>query len=300
MPRGTNSSKPLASSSAAARTGDGGAAARNVFTAKQPKSRSSFSSDSKVPFYALVGGGLLAVAGYGGYLWMQITSPAPPPRAAVASAPPPAPVAAPDAGAPIRQAESAPLDTAKTSLPDSPLPTGPGALASPVAAPTDSRLPTSASTTTYPDSADPRGVGRGEANPPQISPREARSRDVATASGGVGVERPRNLTVTRTETPAAVQPDIAAGYAALQAGDLDRAAQAYERAVRADPTSRDALLGAGTLQMRLNRPDLAEGMFRQALRHHPTGHVCGSAVGRSDRRCGPGRYAKPGQYPDCT
>ncbi len=267
MPKGTNPSKPPSSSGSAARTGDGGAAARNVFTAKQPKSKSPFSSDSKVPFYALVGGGLLAVAGYGGYLWIQITSPAPPPRAAVTPAPAPTPI--PPAGAPIRQPDDAPIETARTSLPDSPIPTGPGATPSPVAAPTDSRVPMSPSTTAYPDGADPRSVGRGETNPVLTPTREARSRDVATASGGVGVERPRNLTVTRTETPAAVQPDIAAGYAALQAGDLDRAAQAYERAVHADPTSRDALLGAGTLQMRLNRPDLAEGMFRQALRHHP-------------------------------
>jgi tetratricopeptide (TPR) repeat protein len=100
-------------------------------------------------------------------------------------------------------------------------------------------------------------------------PRATRNRDAASASGGVDVERPRNLTVTRTETPAAIQPDIAAGYAALQSGDLDRAMQAYDRAVRADPTNRDALLGAGTVQLRLNRPDVAERLFRQTLRHHP-------------------------------
>ncbi len=265
---------------ATARSNDVGAAARNVFSAKQPKAKTMFSSDSKAPFYALVGGGLLAVAGYGGYLWMQITTPAPPPRAPVAAGGPTAAAGASGAvGGSQRPTDSIQMDAGKASTPaESTGVSGSGAAGPGVAslppqtALADNRAPGTSSATPYPDNVDSRSAGRADTSPasgqvPQQ--REGRSRDVATASGGVGVERPRNLTVTRTETPAAVQPDIAAGYAALQSGDLDRAAQAYERAVRADPTNRDALLGAGTLQMRLNRPDLAEVMFRQVLRHHP-------------------------------
>lgn len=276
-PTSPRNSSPSGSSAsgAAVRSGDVGAAARNVFSAKQPKTKSLFASDSKAPFYALVGGGLLAVAGYGGYLWMQITTPAPPPRAPVAAG-----TSGTVGGSQARPAESIPMDAGKAATPaDSTGASGSAAVgpAAPHLLPAqtalaDNRLPGTSSATAYPDNVDSRSAGRVELAPasgqvPQL--REGRARDVATASGGVGVERPRNLTVTRTETPAAVQPDIAAGYAALQSGDLDRAAQAYERAMRADPTNRDALLGAGTLQMRLNRPDLAEALFRQVLRHHP-------------------------------
>jgi Tfp pilus assembly protein PilF len=94
-------------------------------------------------------------------------------------------------------------------------------------------------------------------------------RDVARAEGGSAIDSPANLRISRTTAPAAVNPDVATGYASLQGGDLDGATQAYERALRADPSNRDALLGIATIQLRLNRTDAAEASFRRVMRLYP-------------------------------
>ena len=83
------------------------------------------------------------------------------------------------------------------------------------------------------------------------------------------VQSPANLSITRTAALGTINPDVASGYAALKAGDLDAAAQSYERALRSDPASRDALLGIATVQLRLNRMDAAEAALRRVLRLHP-------------------------------
>ena len=47
-----------------------------------------------------------------------------------------------------------------------------------------------------------------------------------------------------------VDPHVAAGYAAYQAGDLAAAREAYRRALGDDPSNRDALLGMAAVEMR--------------------------------------------------
>lgn len=104
---------------------------------------------------------------------------------------------------------------------------------------------------------------------PTGSQRAPASRDAASAAGGAFIESPANLRITRNTAVPTVNADVLAGYAALQAGDLDRAGQAYDRALRAEPANRDALLGAATVLLRLDRTDAAEAYFRQTLRLHP-------------------------------
>ena len=282
----------------ASTSGKGAAGARAVFAAKQSKPR-----NPQLPFYAVVGVCLLTAAGYGAYLWWQMQPPRPVMAASPAAAPPSS-LTAQTPATPVGQAPSAianqnPNTSAGTSASgqvQAPLAGGAPATQSPSSAMTQ---PASGATL---GSAGPAGSGgataptaspaRGQDDPAsnsaerRLTPsREARSddsgaprasrrndapaRDAATAAGGASVESPANLRIARNATTVAVNPDVLAGYAALQAGDLDRAGQAYDRALRTDPANRDALLGAATVLLRLDRTDAAEAYFRQTLRLHP-------------------------------
>jgi predicted Zn-dependent protease len=52
-------------------------------------------------------------------------------------------------------------------------------------------------------------------------------------------------------------------------GDLDRARQAYERALRSDDTIAQAYRNLGYIQLKLDRPDLARARFRKYLELNP-------------------------------
>jgi Flp pilus assembly protein TadD len=233
--------------------------ARAVFSAKSaPK------ASSKKPFYTVVGVSLLATAGYGAYLWMQMSLPARPITAAVAPAAKP-PLAPPQISTGTRITEPSgqtPTGTGSVMQPSGP-PDG-ASPSTPRSVDDDVALPRQNLAATRREDQD---VERSTAIPlPRASKQQ---RDVASAVGGAMVESPANLRISRNATPPTVNPDVLTGYAALQAGDLDRAGQAYERALRSEPANRDAMLGAATVLLRLERTDAAEAYFRQLLRLHP-------------------------------
>ena len=251
----------------------GRSGARAVFSAKQPAS-----ANSRAPFYSVIGLCLAGGAAYGVYLWMQMQ---PPPRPAVAAAsvpqnrpignppdtttaattansataPPPAADTQPSAGAGNAMSEAAASNLA-----------GAGAAGTPERPVRGGDVPEQSARAG--DASAP--LARRDAAPPQSAlPRSSRPADAASAAGGAMVESPANLRITRNTNAPVVHPDVLAGYAALQSGDLDRAGQAYDRALRSEPANRDALLGAATVLLRLDRTDAAEAYFRQVLRLHP-------------------------------
>ena len=265
------------------------AGARALFAAKQPKPR-----NPQLPFYSVVGVCLLTAAGYGAYLWWQMQPPRPmmvassaaAPKAAVAQ-PSPAntnsntnssSAAAAGAGVPVQtpvNADTPSMQPASgasgasaggSSSGDSGLRAEPASAAATRTRSQDAPAPSNAERRF----AAPRDARSGDGT--QAGPERSGAlqvRDTASAAGGVPVDSPANLRIARNATSAVVNPDVLTGYAALQAGDLDRAGQDYDRALRADPSNRDALLGAATVLLRLGRTDAAEAYFRQTLRLHP-------------------------------
>lgn len=90
----------------------------------------------------------------------------------------------------------------------------------------------------------------------------ARGRPAARASGE---ERP--LSVNRGGPQ--IHPQVASGYTAYMAGDLEKARADYEQVLRDEPANRDALLGLAAVEMRARRYDLADGYYQRVLRIDP-------------------------------
>jgi tetratricopeptide (TPR) repeat protein len=78
-------------------------------------------------------------------------------------------------------------------------------------------------------------------------------------------ERP--VTVIRNAPQ--IHPQVTAGYAAYQAGDLPKARTEYQQVLREEPGNRDALLGLAAVEMRAQRFDLADGYYRRILQADP-------------------------------
>ena len=234
--------------------------ARNVFGAKK---KPAVKADSRTAFYAIIGVCLLAGGGYAFYIWQQMQPPSPAALAARnAVAPPPPRPAAPPAPA---SGSPGPAVPTQDISPGEKLSAGPPEIGLPAALPAGRDT---GADRIYPQSSE---SPRSDYARAQNTMREtaASRRDSARAEGGAAIDSPANLRISRTTSPATVNPDVAAGYAALRSGDLDGASQAYERALRDDPASRDALLGMASIQLRSNSVDAAEASFRRVLRLHP-------------------------------
>ena len=219
------------------------ATAQRVFEAKFKE------PNPRVPFYITVGVlGAFAI-GTVGYFWIQLRPPAPlvnanPPRPAgeppveVAAAPKPAAAEAPAAaaipGLPGAGAASAPAPAAGTSP-------APGAAAPP--APAAAAAPTAAVTP-----AKPAAAARERSLPPPRS----EERPVSVTRGGPQVN-----------------PLVASGYAAYQAGDLAKARGDYQQALREEPANRDALLGLAAVEMLSQHFGQADAYYQRILQADP-------------------------------
>ena len=234
--------------------------AKNVFGAKK---KPAVKADSRTAFYAIIGVCLLAGGGYAFYIWQQMQPPSPAALAARnAVAPPPPRPAAPPAPA---SGSPGPAVPTQDISPGEKLSAGPPEIGLPAALPAGRDT---GADRIYPQSSEsPRSDYARAQN--TVRETSASRRDSARAEGGAAIDSPANLRISRTTAPATVNPDVAAGYAALRSGDLDGASQAYERALRDDPASRDALLGMASIQLRSNSVDAAEASFRRVLRLHP-------------------------------
>jgi tetratricopeptide (TPR) repeat protein len=73
---------------------------------------------------------------------------------------------------------------------------------------------------------------------------------------------------TRRPAPR-VHPGVASGYAAYQAGDMERARADYEVALREESGNRDALLGLAAVETRALRYAAAEALYKRVLLADP-------------------------------
>jgi tetratricopeptide (TPR) repeat protein len=236
------------------------ASARQLFEAKTPD------YDPRRPFFIVVGLLGVAILGTMGYFaWeyfgprpsfygtraatqapQPVTAAAPPPPQPPAASPAPA-AAAPTPSEPAPAASAAPATTAQAApaaaaaaVPPAPQPTPSGATRQ--SRPEPSRpaavKPTPAATTAQGEPGEPRAA----------APRAP----VRVTPGG-----PR------------VDPAVESAWEALQAGDLQRARDGYQRALRANPRDRDALLGMATIDARSQDFESAEVRYLRVLELDP-------------------------------
>jgi tetratricopeptide (TPR) repeat protein len=92
-----------------------------------------------------------------------------------------------------------------------------------------------------------------------------------TAAGEPAEARPAPRSPVRVTPPSAprVDPVVEGAWEALQAGDLPRAREGYERALRANPRDRDALLGLATIDARSQDFERAEARYLRVLELDP-------------------------------
>jgi tetratricopeptide (TPR) repeat protein len=210
--------------------------ARKVFEAKVRE------PNPRLPF--LIAMGALAAFGVGTviYFWIQLRPPAPlyntsprpqPGEVQVAAAPPPPR----PASAPAGSIPGLPPETRSMSEP------APAAAAAPRPAPKPAAAPL------------PRAAPQPR---PAPAPRAQTPRPPVAAS-----------TLAASRPAPRVHPAVASGYAAYQAGDMERARAGYERALRDEPGNRDALLGLAAVETRALRFAAAEALYRRLLLADP-------------------------------
>ncbi|HET7672674.1 MAG TPA: tetratricopeptide repeat protein [Burkholderiales bacterium] len=205
--------------------------AKKVFEAKfrEPNPR--------LPFYITLGIlGTFAV-GTAVYFWYQLRPPPSlvnlnPPRQAEQAAPPPS--------AEVRPAPAVPAAPS------------PGAIAGLPAAASAAPPP---SPSPAPAAAAPKPVAEKAVETPRLQPR-------------IPVAQPAPPTTFARSAPQ-VHPRVEAGYAAYLAGDLATARAEYQEALRAEPSSRDALLGMAALEVRAGRYESAENLYLRVLQADP-------------------------------
>ncbi len=222
------------------------ASAQRVFEAKFKE------PNPRLPFYITMGVlGLFAV-GIVIYFWLQLR-----PQASLVNANPPRsasenPVAVAPAPAPAPGPASAPAATAIPGLPGSvPAPQ----TASPVAAAPATAAPAAPAAAATPSAAAP------------VKPATVRAAPRGAAAPAEEQTEQRALSVNRGGPQ--IHPQVAAGYAAYQTGDLQKARAEYLPVLREEPANRDALLGLAAVEMRAQRYDLSDAYYQRVLQIDP-------------------------------
>lgn len=226
-------------------------------TARKPFEAKVREPNPRLPFFITMGAlGVFAV-GTVIYFWIQLHPQPPiynanpqPPQGEVAVAIAPSPP-----GAPTGAAASGPVSGIPGLPPGAQAPqTSEPAFALPRMAPAATRTAPAARRTP------PAQVAQQAPRPqPTPAPRAAAPQSRSSATAGVATSRPAPR----------IHPGVSAGYAAYQAGDMERAGAEYQRALREEPGNRDALLGLAAVETRLQRYDTARGIYRSLLLADP-------------------------------
>ncbi len=210
--------------------------AQQLFEAKE------LDVNPRKPFYITLGAlGLFAV-GAAGYIWYEMQ-----PKNNYKLSPPSAPSAqAPVAAVPAAEPAAPMVATVMPPVGTQPGPPT-GAAAAPGAATNAARSP-------VPARGAAPAAAAAAAPPAAVAPPQAASRD-----GDIRI------------TPAKVQADpvVEAAYAAFNAGDLARARDDYQQALRNSPDSRDALLGLAAVETQARRYDAAESFYLRLIELDP-------------------------------
>lgn len=231
------------------------AAAKVVFDAKFRE------PNPKLPFYITMGVlGLFAV-GTVVYFWYQLR---PPPPLVNLSAKPPAgekKIDAADSPPPAAASTAAQAPAQPQAIPG--LPAQPPAVAAPTAPEVPAQKPAPA-----PSAAVAQSAPRAEA---PAKPAARRPASGARGSGAAPAARspadPSKLSVNRAGPE--VNPKLEAGWRAYNRGDVQAARAHYDEMLREEPANRDALLGMAAIEVRSNRPELAEAYYQKLLESNP-------------------------------
>jgi Tfp pilus assembly protein PilF len=214
--------------------------ARKVFEAKFKE------PNPRLPFYLTMGALGVATLCTVAYFWYQLR----PPQTLVNSSPPAAGersvVTANAATTP--PSVPVPFSTAATAIPGLP-----GAGVQPLAPSAPAAFP-------------------AEARPAPVA-RAPEARQVVPARPPAGLQslaRAQPAEAEPTSRPAAqVHPKVESAYEAFLAGDIARARNDYQDALREEPANRDALLGLAATDVRSGRPEAAEAIYVRLLRADP-------------------------------
>lgn len=230
------------------------ATARKVFEAKVRE------PNPRLPFFVTMGAlGAFAI-GTAVYFWIQLR--------------PPAPLVNTN---PVRPQAEAPVTTPPAALapqgtqPQSPvgadvIPGLPSRI--PAASPPEPTKPKPAPLASAPAPAQGRSATPAiprDAPPPRITP-SVRPK-AARAPAARTVEEPAPPAASRPAPQ--VHPRVAAGYAAYQEGRLKAAREDYQAALHDEPRNRDALLGLAALDIREQRYESADAIYRKLLQVDP-------------------------------
>jgi len=250
---------PAASAPAASVEDQDRLSARQLFEAKTPD------YDPRRPFFIVVGLLGIAILGTLGYFAWEVFGPRqsfytpsaaakPPPQAVTAAVTPPQPPAPPQAPV-ASSAPPAPSEPAPAAGPGASVPAGTAAAAAAIPAP-------------------PQPAPAGTARPSRTEPsRPAPARAAQAVPGDSAQPRPAPAAprspVQITSGGPRVDPVVESAWEALEAGDLPRAREQYQRALAANPRDRDALLGLATVDARTQRFDSAEARYLRVLELDP-------------------------------
>jgi Tfp pilus assembly protein PilF len=253
---------PRATSAATAATApadDERASARQLFEAKTPD------YDPRRPFFIVVGLLGVAIVGTLGYFAWEYFGPQPSfytPRAAATA---PQSVAAPVTPPQV------PAKSAAATPPSDPVP---GASAAPGASAQTAPAAGAAAVPAGPQSTP--SVTTRAIRPEPSRPAASRPAPAATAEGAAGPSTEPRTAAAAPRSPVQitaggprVDPVIESAWGALQAGDLARARDEYQRALRANPRDRDALLGLATIDARTQQFETAEARYLRVLELDP-------------------------------
>jgi tetratricopeptide (TPR) repeat protein len=252
------------------------AAARAAEDAERASARQLFESKAgdyqpRRPFFLMVGALGVVTLGVVGYFAYQVFAPRPsfytgppggktPPTATVAAAPAPPPTPITAAAAPAAGAATTAAAAVGTSQ---------GADAAPAQVAQAPARPTAVPVAPQPE------PGAGSVQPPSATrPTGSRAPVAGGTVGALQPATPRPAPAARAPvqvTPSGprVDPSVERGWEALQAGDLARAAEEYNRALRANPTDRDALLGLAAIDTRNQDFARAEARYLKLLELDP-------------------------------
>ena len=225
-------------------------------------------------FPLFVGALGVVVLGVAGYFAYQVLAPRPsfytgppggktPPPAAIATAP---------------SQPTPPVAPASNPAPSS----APAIAAAPAAATQDPTPPVQAQASSGAIVAPPQPTpAAGSVQRPATTAQVRRSPIAATPAAEPRAPRPAGAArapVQVTTSGPRVDPSVERGWEALQAGDLARATEEYNRALHANPTDRDALLGLAAIETRTQNFERAEARYLKVLELDPRDAYANAAL----------------------
>lgn len=231
------------------------AAGENLFSAKRKKAPPRFRwTLGLIPSTLLICS--VIGAGYGYYVWREISPPEQPEFIAQPSPPPPP--------TPISTPEPAPLPQLVAAIP-----------------PAEHTLAAESSTQEAPKEKDGAHKNVASKNTPReaVKPRQRSVNHEKPDNDNSAATAPRpSVSFKSQQEVDSLMPVLQDAYQAYQRGDYATAAQGYRNALKRDGSNRDALLGLGAIAQQQKQDQTAQHYFRQVLQLNPRDAVALGAM----------------------